>query len=105
MRQWLLLQALEKPGGATIEELAKSLPEGYACTTHTIRRDLQALEGCFPIYTDQVDGCVRWKLVERFSRVPALQFSATEMMALPFTRDLAMPLEGTPIRIRLTRRS
>jgi predicted DNA-binding transcriptional regulator YafY len=100
-RQWLLLKLLEKPGGATIEELAKSLPEDYACHTRTIRRDLQALEVCFPLYTDHVDGQVRWKLVEGFNRVPALQFSATELMALVFTRDLATPLEGTPIKASL----
>src|SRR5512139_747245 len=79
-RQWLLLQALEKPGGATIEELAQSLPEDYACHLRTIRRDLQALEVRFPIYTDTADGRVRWKLVEGFNRVPAVQFSATELM-------------------------
>jgi hypothetical protein len=28
-RQWFLLQALEKPGGATIEELAQSVPNDY----------------------------------------------------------------------------
>jgi predicted DNA-binding transcriptional regulator YafY len=97
-RQWLLLKILERPGGVTIEELVKSLPEDYACTSRTIRRDLQALEVRFPIYTDYIDGCVRWKLVEGFNRVPALQFSATELMALVFTRDLAKPLEGTPIK-------
>jgi predicted DNA-binding transcriptional regulator YafY len=97
-RQWLLLQALEKPGGATIEELVRSLPEDFACHARTVRRDLEALEVCFPIYTDRVDGAVRWKLVEGFNRVPAVQFSATELMALVFTRDLARPLEGTPIK-------
>jgi predicted DNA-binding transcriptional regulator YafY len=97
-RQWFLLQALEKPGGATIEELAKSLPQDYACNPRTIRRDLQALEARFPLYTDNVDGHVRWKLVEGFNRVPALQFSATELMALTFTREMARPLEGTPIK-------
>ncbi len=97
-RQWHLLQALEKPGGATIDELAQSLPEDYACHLRTIRRDLQALEVRFPLYTDRVDGQVRWKLVEGFNRVPALQFSSTELMALAFTRDLAKPLEGTPIK-------
>jgi predicted DNA-binding transcriptional regulator YafY len=97
-RQWFLLQALEKPGGATIEMLARALPEDYACHLRTIRRDLQALEARFPVYTDRVDGQVRWKLVEGFSRVPAVQFSATELMALVFTRDLARPLEGTPIK-------
>jgi len=97
-RQWLLLKMLEKPGGATIEELVKSLPEEFACHSRTVRRDLQALEVRFPLYTDSVDGHVRWKLVEGFNRVPALQFSATELMALVFTRDLAKPLEGTPIK-------
>ncbi|MBN1567733.1 MAG: WYL domain-containing protein [Acidobacteria bacterium] len=97
-RQWFLLQALEKPGGATIDELAKSLPEDYACHPRTIRRDLEALERRFPLYTEHSDGQARWKLVEGFHRVPALQFSATELMALAFTRDLARPLEGTPIK-------
>jgi predicted DNA-binding transcriptional regulator YafY len=97
-RQWLLLKILEKPGGATIEELAQSLPADYACHARTVRRDLQALEVRFPIYTDHVNGCIRWKLIEGFNRIPSLQFSATELMALIFTRDLAKPLEGTPIK-------
>ncbi len=78
--------------------LAHALPEDYSCHMRTIRRDLQALEARFPVYTDRVDGQVRWKLVEGFSRVPAVQFSATELLALVFTRDLAQPLEGTPIK-------
>jgi predicted DNA-binding transcriptional regulator YafY len=97
-RQWFLLQSLEKPRGATIEELAQSLPEDYACHPRTIRRDLEALEARFPLYTEKTDDGVRWKLVEGFRGVPALQFSATELMALTFTRDLARPLEGTPIK-------
>jgi len=97
-RQWFLLQSLERPGGATIEELAQSLPADYACHSRTVRRDIEALEARFPLYTDRVDGKVRWKLVEGFSRVPSVQFSATELMALVFTRDLARPLEGTPIK-------
>jgi predicted DNA-binding transcriptional regulator YafY len=89
-RQWLLLQALEKPGGMTIEELAQSLPEDYACHKRTFRRDLQALEARSPIYTDRVDGQVRWKLVEGFSRAPAVQFSATEpaeLLLFPAERE------------------
>ncbi|MBN1545413.1 MAG: WYL domain-containing protein [Syntrophaceae bacterium] len=97
-RQWYLLQALERPGGATIDELAQSLPEDFACHNRTIRRDLEALEARFPLYTDRVNGQVRWKLVEGFNRVPALQFSSTELMALAFTCDLARPLDGTPIK-------
>jgi len=36
--QWLLLQALEKPGGAAIDELVKSLAADYACHARTVRR-------------------------------------------------------------------
>ncbi len=97
-RQWLLLRRLERPGGATIDELTGSLPEDFSRHPRTIRRDLQALEACFPIYTDRVDGQVRWKLVEGFNRVPAVQFSATELIALVFSRDLMRPLEGTAIK-------
>jgi DeoR/GlpR family transcriptional regulator of sugar metabolism len=57
-RQWLLLKLLEKPCGATIEELVKSLPEDHACHARTIRRDLQALEVRFPVYCDHVDACL-----------------------------------------------
>ncbi len=96
-RQWFLLQALEKPGGATIDELARSLPADYTCHARTIRRDFYALETRFPLYTDHVDRQVRWRLVEGFNRVPAVQFSPTELMALIFTRDLARPLKGTAI--------
>ncbi len=97
-RQWLLLQMLERPGGATIDELVRSLPADYACTGRTIRRDLYALEARFPIYTERHGNEVRWKLVEGFDRVPAVQFSPTELMALIFTRELARPLEGTAIK-------
>ena len=44
IRQWFLLQALEKPGGATIDKLAKFLSEDYACHPGTIRRGLEVHE-------------------------------------------------------------
>jgi len=97
-RQWILIQALDRPGGATIEDLLRHLPADFTCNARTVRRDLQALEAIFPIYTDRIDGKMRWKLIQGFSRVPAVQFSATELMAMVFTRDLARPLEGTPIK-------
>jgi len=97
-RQWMLLKTLERPGGATLAELASSLPADYACHPRTIRRDLEALAARFPVYTERADGQVKWKLIEGFSRVPALQFSTTELMALLFSRDLLKPLEGTMIK-------
>jgi hypothetical protein len=70
-RQWLLLKILGKPGGATIDEIIGFRLENYACPTRTIRRNFNALEVCFPIYTDHIDGFTRWKLVEGFNHVPA----------------------------------
>jgi predicted DNA-binding transcriptional regulator YafY len=98
MRQWFILRMLERPGGATIDEIVASLPGDYACHSRTIRRDLEALSVCFPLFTESVDRRVRWKLMEGFGHVPALRFSATELMAMVFTSDLARPLAGTPIK-------
>ncbi len=84
--------------GATIDDLARTLPADYVCHARKVRRDLQALEARFALYCDRVDGQVRWKLVEGFNRVPAVQFSATVLMALIFIRGLARPLEGTAIK-------
>ncbi len=98
-RQWYLLRKLEGSRGATLEELAKSLPADFPKHLRTIRRDLAALEAAgFPLLTDRVDGRVHWKLMEGFRRIPALAFSPTELMALTFSRDLLKPLEGTEIK-------
>lgn len=48
--------------------------------------------------TDSVDGQTRWRLMEGFRRIPALSFSATEIMALVLGRDLLKPLEGTQLK-------
>ena len=101
-RQWHLLRKLEGSRGATIQDLAESLPDGLPKHLRTIRRDLAALEGAgFPLLTERVEGQVRWKLIEGYRRIPALAFSPTELMALMFSRDLLTPLEGTDIKAAL----
>jgi len=101
-RQWQLLRQLEGARGATIEELAESLPDDVPKHPRTIRRDLAALESAgFPLLTERVEGQVRWKLMDGFRRIPALAFSPTELMALIFSRDLLTPLEGTDIKAAL----
>jgi predicted DNA-binding transcriptional regulator YafY len=80
-----------------------ALPEEIRRHTRTLRRDLEALEAVgFPLVTDQVNGQTRWKLMEGFRDIPALGFSATELMALIFSRDLLRPLEGTEIQASLS---
>lgn len=100
-RQWFLLQKLEIARSATLQELAASLPDDYARHPRTIRRDLQALELRFPLITERVNGHTRWRLMDGYRRIPPLAFSATELMALVFSRDLLRPLDGTHIKASL----
>jgi predicted DNA-binding transcriptional regulator YafY len=102
IRQWLLLQQLERPRGATLQELAGSLPDDYHKHLRTIRRDLDALGASgFPVVTDRAGGRTRWRLIEGYRHTPALTFSPTELMALTLSRHLLKPLEGTQIQASL----
>ena len=101
-RQWHLLQRLEGSGGATLRELVNAIPDDYPKNSRTVRRDLDALESFgYPLVVDRVNGQTRWKLMEGFRNIPALGFSATELMAPIFSRNLLKPLEGTEIQVAL----
>jgi len=102
-RQWYLLLKLESTRGATLQELVESIPDDYPKNSRTVRRDLEVLEaGGYPLVTDQVNGQTCWRLMEGFAGIPKLGFSATELMALTFSRNLIKPLEGTEIQTALT---
>jgi predicted DNA-binding transcriptional regulator YafY len=101
-RQWHVLRRLDNSRGASLEDLVAALPDDYPKNSRTVRRDLEALESAgFPIVTDRVNGQTRWKLMEGFVDIPALGFSATELMALLLSRNLLKPLEGTEIQSAL----
>lgn len=102
-RQWHVLQRLEgSKRGLTLNELLAGLPPDLVKHPRTIRRDLEALEAAhFPVLSERVDGCVRWRLMDGFRHAPALGLSPTELMALTFTRHLLLPLEGTEIKVAL----
>lgn len=98
IRQWHLLRRLEASKGATLEELVQSVPDDYPKNSRTIRRDSDALAaGGYPLITDRANGQTRWRLMEGFQNIPALGFSATELMGLTFSRNLLRPLQGTEI--------
>jgi predicted DNA-binding transcriptional regulator YafY len=97
-RQWHLLRQFEGSSGRTLKELVDNVPDDYPKNARTVRRDLEALEAVgFPLVTERRNGRTRWRLMEGFRDIPALGFSATELMALLLSRNLLKPLEGTEI--------
>jgi len=101
-RQWHLLRSLEGSNGLSLDQLVESIPDDYPKNARTVRRDLEALEAVgFPVITERHNGQTRWRMIEGFRNIPALGFSATELMALTFSRKLLQPLEGTEIQSAL----
>jgi predicted DNA-binding transcriptional regulator YafY len=97
-RQWQLLRQLEGSQGRSLQELVDNVPDDYPKNARTVRRDLEALEAVgFPLVVERHNGQTRWRLMEGFRDIPALGFSATELMALLLSRNLLKPLEGTEI--------
>jgi len=97
-RQWYLLRQLEGSPGRSLQELVDHVPDDYPRNARTVRRDLDALEAVgFPVVTERHNGQTRWRLIEGFRDIPALGFSATELMALLLSRNLLKPLDGTEI--------
>jgi predicted DNA-binding transcriptional regulator YafY len=97
-RQWHLLRQLDGSQGRTLQELVDNVPEDYPKNARTVRRDLEALAaGGFPVITERHNGQTRWRLMEGFRDIPALGFSATELMALLLSRNLLKPLDGTEV--------
>jgi predicted DNA-binding transcriptional regulator YafY len=97
-RQWHLLRQLEGSPARSLRELVDNVPDDYPKNARTVRRDLEALEAVgFPLVTERHYGQTRWRLMEGFRDIPALGFSATELMALLLSRNLLKPLEGTEI--------
>ncbi len=88
VRQWLLLERLERSKGATLDELVDSLPSDHPCHARTVRRDLEALEALFPLITERRRGKTIWRLMDGFDRTIRLAFYQTELMALVFSKDL-----------------
>ncbi|MGH7230089.1 MAG: helix-turn-helix transcriptional regulator [Nitrospiraceae bacterium] len=102
-RQWHIMQRLASSRqGLTLGQLAESLSAEFPKHLRTLRRDLAALEAAnFPLVSERVDGRVRWRFMNGFRNVPALNLSPTELMALVFSRHLLSPLAGTELQTSL----
>jgi len=90
-RQWRLLQLVDRPQDVTIPDAAEQL----ACTTRTIRRDLEDLQrASFPIYDDARGDGPRsvWRVDGKFRQRLPLKLSLAEVAALVMSRALLAPL-------------
>lgn len=101
VRQWFLLERLERSKGATLDELVESLPPDSSRHARTVRRDLEALEARFPLVTERRGRKTTWRLMDGYRRSLQLTFSQTELMALVFSKDLLRPLDGTELKSSL----
>jgi predicted DNA-binding transcriptional regulator YafY len=95
-RQWRLLQLIDRPSGAVVDDAAREL----GCTVRTVWRDLRVLEEAgFPIYDETMADGRRsvWRLEERFQRRLPLKLTLAELAALLMSRDLlAFPGAAAP---------
>ncbi len=99
IRQWHLLQELERSKGKTLRELVNALPRDAPRHERTVRRDLEALEASgVPLITERVHGQVRWRFMDGYRNTLALGSSPSEIIALRLTRQLLAPLEGTGLQ-------
>jgi len=95
IRQWLLLQKIDRPAGIAVDDAARELH----CTPRTIWRDLQVLQDAkFPIYNEpEADGRRSiWRIDDAFRHRLPLKLTLSEVAALLMSRDLLGPA-GTGI--------
>jgi predicted DNA-binding transcriptional regulator YafY len=91
IRQWKLLQLIDRPAGITVDDAVGEL----ACHRRTIFRDLQVLQAAgFPIYNEDADDGRRrvWRVTEAFRRQIPLRLTLAELAALLMSRELLAPL-------------
>lgn len=90
-RQWRLLQLLDRPQGATVEDAARAL----GCAVRTIWRDLRVLEDAgFPIYDERAADGRRglWRVEDGFKAKLPLKLTLSEVAALVMSREFLAPL-------------
>ena len=91
VRQWCLLQRLERSQGLSIEDAAREL----GCTGRTVWRDLRALQDAgFPIYDERDGHRGVWTIEEKFQDtlpIPLGPFAPSVASAFVKLRALLTP--------------
>ncbi len=104
IRQHKILQILERVRfGKTLDELRDDLVDELGLPsihTKTVRRDLEALQAAgIDVQPHDVQRGKIWKLGPRHKQTHRISASATELISLSLSRDLMIPLAGTPFWI------
>lgn len=91
-----VIRVLEARFAATVEELA----EECGVTRRTIYRDLQQIaDAGYPLVRDEGgDGCVQYRFLTGFRKIPPITFSLNELMTLYLCRGQLGFLGGTPFQ-------
>jgi len=93
-RQWKLVNLLSGRLGRSLDQLAAEL----GVTKRTIQRDIAVLETRFPVFTDERDGVIFWRIMDSTQDAGGLAFTLPELVALYFSRDLLQVLRGSPMQ-------
>lgn len=102
IRQHRILQILERVRfGKTLEELRDDLVEELGLQTmhpRTVRRDIEALQvaGFDIVQGEFPDRGKVWKLGPNYRESHRVNATASELIALSISRDMLLPLAGTP---------
>ena len=94
-RQWFLMQKLEQSQGATVQELATSIPEDLSRHPRTIRRDLEALKDALVLPQSFISAMAgqdeqefRQACIHRFNQAEALDttIDTIKSVAIAFSK-------------------
>lgn len=97
VRQWKLLQLLAEPRWWSIRDLAEQIPRDYACSSRTIRRDLEALDYAgFPLEQETQRAVTVWRLMRDFKHLPPVPLAPSELVAIFLLAHSVPGLKGTP---------
>ncbi len=91
VRQWQLLQMIERPTGVTVEDASAELE----CSIRTVWRDLRVLQDAgFPLFDEKSAGGrrTRWQILPEFRASLPLKLTLAELAALLMSRELLAPL-------------
>lgn len=91
-----VIRLIEARHGVSVEEIAAECE----ITRRTVYRDLGAIRDAgYPLVADRdTDGCVLYRFLSGFSRIPPITFSLEELMTLYLCRGQLAFLQGTPFQ-------